>query len=364
MKINCNEPVHVRTRKLGNGNESIFLDIVIGGKRKQEYLKLYLLAGEGREVKARNKETMRLANAVKAQRIVEIQNGKFKFESAGKRSVPFLEYYDKVVDAIKDKRSENFVRLYRYARNYVVKAIGKKTIAIQDVDKGFVLSFIKEISQLKKSSQKTYLELFNFVVNHAVKNGMLAKNPYSLLDSDFKPKPAESNRVFLTIDEVKRLIDTECPNETVKNFFLFSCFTGLRHCDVLRLRWENVVMLPDGEWQLDIVQKKTKSRVVVPLSDNARRWMPEKGDGLLYSMPSDVVSYRAIEIWRKKAGIDKNVKFHTARHTYATLLLYYGADLYTVSKLLGHKDIKTTEIYAKVVDETKRKAANLIPKIG
>jgi site-specific recombinase XerD len=80
-------------------------------------------------------------------------------------------------------------------------------------------------------------------------------------------------------------------------------------------------------------------------------------------MPERSVGYDFLHRWAKAAGIKKNVTFHVARHTYATLLLYYGADLYTVSKLLGHKNVKTTQIYAKVMDGTKRKAVNLIPQL-
>lgn len=364
MRINCNEPVHIRTRKLGNGNESIFLDIVFGGKRKQEYLKLYLLAGNSREVKARNKETMKLANAVKAKRIIEIQNGKFSFENNDKKGISFLDYYDKVVESISNKRSKNFIKIYRFVRPYVVKAAGGKDITMGDIDKKFMLSFIKGISHVSESTKKTYLEMLNFVINQAVRNGILDINPYKLIDADEKPKHVESNRVFLTIEDVEKLIKTDCDHDGLKKFFLFSCFTGLRHCDVLKLTWSDVVRMPNGELQIDIIQNKTKNRVTVPLSENAIRWMPEEGEGLMFSIPSNTHSYRLMKEWGKKAGINKNISFHTARHTYATLLLYYGADLYTVSKLLGHTDIKTTEIYAKVMDESKRKAANLIPKIG
>ena len=364
MRINCNEPVHIRTRKLGNGNESIFLDIVFGGKRKQEYLKLYLLAGNSREVKARNKETMKLANAVKAKRIVEIQNGKFSFENNEKKNISFLEYYDKVVEMMKKKRSENIVRSFGTVRSYVVKANKGNDVTMKDIDRNYVMDFIKSISQVRESSKKTYMERLNVVLNQAVKDGFLDRNPYTMIDDDDKPKPVRSNRVFLTIEEIKKLINADCSNENVKNFFLFSCFTGLRHCDVLKLTWSDIVRLPNGDWQIDIVQKKTNTRVTVPLSENARRWMPEEGEGLLYRMPCDTHARLIIGKWCRNAGIDKNISFHTARHTYATLLLYYGADLYTVSKLLGHTDIKTTEIYAKVMDESKRKAANLIPKIG
>jgi hypothetical protein len=108
MNIKVNEPVHIRTRKLSNGNETIYLDIIVDGKRKQEYLKLYLLAGDSREIKNRNRETMSLANAVKAKRIVEIQNGRFDFENKDKSDIPFIEWMKNVLDGSRDIKSDNY----------------------------------------------------------------------------------------------------------------------------------------------------------------------------------------------------------------------------------------------------------------
>ena len=163
------------------------------------------------------------------------------------------------------------------------------------------------------------------------------------------------------------MIDTECCDVRVKRLFLFSCFTGLRYKDIFNLRWKNLKQIDEGVFQIELVQQKTKKPLVVPLSENALQWIPERhmdGDeNRIFQMPETSCAYDYLHKWTEKAGIKKNVTFHVGRHTYATLLLYYGADLYTVSKLLGHTNIKTTQIYAKVMDETKRKAVNLIPQI-
>lgn len=106
---------------------------------------------------------------------------------------------------------------------------------------------------------------------------------------------------------------------------------------------------------------------IIHASDNAIAWLPERGDAtdntrIFYKLPAQVGNADArLHTLTKKAGINKHVSFHVARHTFATLTLTYGADLYTVSKLLGHANMRTTQIYAKIVDENKRKAVNLIP---
>jgi integrase len=163
------------------------------------------------------------------------------------------------------------------------------------------------------------------------------------------------------------MIDTECKDVRVKRLFLFSCFTGLRFKDIFNLRWKNLVKVEDGVYQMEIVQQKTKKPLAVPLSANAMQWLPDRymdgEENRIFQMPETSCAYDYLHDWAGKAGIRKKVTFHVGRHTYATLLLYYGADLYTVSKLLGHTNVKTTQIYAKVMDESKRKAVNLIPQV-
>ena len=115
--------------------------------------------------------------------------------------------------------------------------------------------------------------------------------------------------------------------------------------------------------------QKTGKSITIPLSDNALKWLPEREGNLpesriFYKLPDQVNNADVrLRTLIKKAGISKHVTFHVARHSFATLTLTYGADLYTVSKLLGHANIRTTQVYAKIVDESKRKAVNLIPKL-
>lgn len=110
--------------------------------------------------------------------------------------------------------------------------------------------------------------------------------------------------------------------------------------------------------------QKTKSAIYIPLSNNARKWLPERGGDIVFEVDlHKAYISEFITKWVKSQGIHKHITFHCARHTFATLALTYGADIYTVSKLLGHSDIETTQIYAKVVDRKKIEAVNLIPDV-
>ena len=114
--------------------------------------------------------------------------------------------------------------------------------------------------------------------------------------------------------------------------------------------------------------QKTKENVIIDLSPNALNYLPTKrkntqNNELVFSLPRVDVVWDMLQDWAARAGLQKHISFHTARHTFATLGIFYGADVYTMQKLLGHKNINTTQIYAKVVEESKRKAVNLIPKL-
>lgn len=370
------EPIKVRTRKLSNGNETIYLDIINDGKRVREYLKLYILAGNTRDIKARNKETMELANAIKAKRIIAMQCGKYGFEDANAKKLKLMDFFKSIREDALMTKSANFCGTLRSTMNYLERYMKGDSVTFKDIDRKFVEGFIRFLRvtpsektgvPIGKESVYTYYMCLCITLNKAVKRGIIDRNPCDLIPSEDKPRRGESNREYLTLEEVKKMIDTPCRDARVKRMFLFSCFTGLRYKDIFLLRWKNFHEIEPGVWQIETVQQKTKSQVVIPVTDNALKWLPERGidgeENRPFVMPETSIAYDILHQWSKDAGIRKNVTFHVARHTYATMLLYYGADLYTVSKLLGHKNVATTQIYAKVMDESKRKAVNLIPEI-
>ena len=368
------EPVRIRSKALEDGVESLYLDIYMDGKRKKEYLKMYLLPETTKENKRKNKETLALANAVKAKRTVELQNGLYDFEATKPQDVPLLDYMAEYHKMTVGKKKPRTTRLYKNTIAHMKGFIGRRKVMMSDVDKNFVEKFVEYMNNLdnghggtmKQSSIRTYWSALVSILNKAEKDGMIRKNPCVMMDSSDKPKAPESTREYLTLEEVKRLIETPCSVKRVKQVFLFSCFTGLRLGDIKKLERKNLVEVEEGVFQLEIIQQKTDKVLAVPLSDNALAWIPDETEdkkGKMFTMSQNQRSYDALDEWAKKAGIKKHVTFHVGRHTYATLLLYYGADLYTVSKLLGHANVKTTQIYAKVMDESKRKAVNLIPEL-
>lgn len=335
-----------------------------------------------------NKELIRLANAVKAERIISIQNGEFGFKDLKRtRKLNFIQYLEKMAETYEANGQTACGVLMRSAIRRLVDYKGK-VIPFSAVTKEYLIGFIDYLNNEKYDFDKkgwrradkprklsgVYKEaLFARVMvalNKAEREGIILKNPGKSIDASLKPRTEEKSRAFLTLDEVKIISETEYrPNNDIKPAFMFACFTGLRYSDIYKLTWGELTVGPDGTMRLDTKMKKTGKDIFIPLSDNAIAWLPERGDAtdnarIFYKLPDQVGNADArLHTLTKKAGINKHVSFHVARHTFATLTLTYGADLYTVSKLLGHANMRTTQIYAKIVDENKRKAVNLIPAL-
>ena len=176
-------------------------------------------------------------------------------------------------------------------------------------------------------------------------------------------KQADTKRTFLSLSELNQLVKADCPNPILKQASLFSALTGLRFSDIEKLKWSEVIHNKDSGYSLEFQQQKTKSNEYLPISEQAYSLLGEPKEpqqkvfeGLKYSAHQNSLLLK----WVISAGIQKHLTFHSFRHTYATLQLEADTNLYTVSKMLGHKDIKTTQIYAKVVDQSKRQATNKI----
>jgi integrase len=212
---------------------------------------------------------------------------------------------------------------------------------------------------VSRNTAATYFSIFKAGLKQAFIDG------YLTVDLSAKIKgiqEQETRREFLTVEELNQLAATPCEQDTMKRAALFSALTGLRHCDIQKMRWKEIQI--DGDQaRLNFTQKKTKGVEYMPISAQALELCgePRKPEQLVFEdLPAPSWISGPLKTWIKKAGITKKITFHCFRHTFATLQLTNGTDIYTVSKMLGHTNVKTTQIYAKVVDEKKEKAAHAI----
>lgn len=212
---------------------------------------------------------------------------------------------------------------------------------------------------ITRNTASTYFSIFKAGLHQAFIDG------YLTVDIAAKAKNiaySDKQREYLTIDELNTLAATPCDRPIMKRASLFSALTGMRHSDIQKLKWKEIIK--DGEhYRILFTQQKTKGVQYMPISDQAYQLCGERGepDRLVFEGLQDPSWInKPLERWIKAAGITKHITFHCFRHTYATLQLTNGTDIYTVSKMLGHTKVTTTQIYAKIVDEKKEQAADTI----
>lgn len=376
-QIKAKEPIKIRFKKLAKGNKSIYLDYYKNGCREYEFLGLYLIAEKTPLDKIANKNTLAAATKIKADRIVDLINGVANIKHK-KNKILLQDYFINYTESRHITKIDYTLK----AVMQITKTISEETkkITLSDIDKKYCLHFLNYLTDesnkgykgrlgksIKLTTAKAYYSVFNKVLNKAVKDGYININPFTQVDKEDKIKASEAEREYLTTEEVQRLINTPLKTKyDIKEAFLFSCFTGLRISDIRKLSLNNITT-DKGVKRLILTQQKTKNINSFILSEQSLKWLPtkarQKETEPIFKLPTKKALNKSVKIWADEADIAKNISFHTARHTFATMMLTFGVDLYTTSKLLGHTNITTTQIYAKIVDKKKDEAINLVDKI-
>lgn len=343
------EPIRIRRKKLTNGNVSLYLDIYLNGKREYEFLKLYLIPEKTKADREANRQTLQLANSIKARRIVEVQNGEHGFKSAYASDTLFFDYYRAMCARRLGAESTGNWGNWKSCLKHLQKYEPNERDRIKD-------------HPLSRNSRVSYFNKLRACLNQAYEDRIIPINPMRGVEG-FKAE--EGTRMYLTIEEVQRLAQTECEYPAIKRAFLFSCLTGLRRSDVIRLTWGDVHQ--QGEFtRIIFKQKKTSGQEYLDIPPQAAELMGERGKDAEHIFPnihSPSCTNETIKRWVLRAGIHKDITFHCGRHTFAVMMLDLGTDIYTVSKLLGHRELSTTQIYAKVLDKNKQAAVAKIPDI-
>ena len=351
--------VTLRKRKLPSGKVELRLDIYHYGKRRFESLGLYLNGD-----KLHNREVTNLAEIIRAKRELEIQSSANGIIPPSKKKQSFTAFLEKLGSSKNRKETQaNYRNVVQHLRTYV-----KGELYFAELDKTVIEGFKDYLLEhFSQNSAWKYLSIVKSGLSKAIRDGMINTNPAY----DVRIKLVDSLPKFLTFEEVQSLSNTQCANKNVKNAFLFSCFSGLRYSDVVKLRWDDI-----SGGCVTFRQQKTKQSERLYLSRQALRILEGQktlgGEGetvdhqhsdLVFPLPRQSSVDKALKRWAMRAGLNKSISFHRARHTFATLSLSYGIDIYTVSKLLGHRHLETTLIYAKVIDEKKRQAVDLLPEL-
>ncbi len=339
--------VVIRRQRNATGDH-LYLDIHEGAVRVREFLRLYLTGD-----KVRDREAMLMAEQIRSNRLQELQARRSGLELPSfDLARDFIVFYT----ALTDSKGKVWKNTLFHLNNFQTKPL-----RFVDVSAEWIHSFRDYLSKqdLAANTIATYLDVLKTALNIAVRQHIIPQNPFVFAD---RIQRKRTRREFLTLDELHLLSATECSHPHVKRAFLTACLTGLRISDLRGLTWSQVK--PDG---LHIVQKKTGDYTHIPLSDQAITLLGERSSkkpAPVFTLPTtDDLFNRYLKRWVKKAGIEKHVTSHIARHTFATLLITQGNDLYSVQHLLGHRDIRVTQQYAKLVDAKKTAAVMSLPSL-
>ncbi|MCT4664947.1 MAG: site-specific integrase [Flavobacteriales bacterium] len=371
--------VTLRLKPIKDGRLSLYLDFYpaifnpkTNKKTRREFLRMYVLEKpKNRKDKKHKSEMLYIAEGIRQKRenelnkpeiYTEYEKGLLKKNELGKTN--FLEYFYKMVESREGKTRDSWYASYKYLNDFTNGEIlfNQLSISFFENFKQYLLSCDSRNvigKKLSKNTASSYFKKVKACLKQAYKDDYLATD----LNSQIAPiKEEESIREYLSIEELNRLVKTPCKNEVIKKMALFSALTGLRFSDINKLKWSEV-RVENSEYKIVFTQKKTKENEFHPISEQAYELLGDRLDGsmnVFEEIKYSAYNNKHLKQWVIDAGIRKKISFHNFRHTYATLLLESGTDLYTVSKMLGHKNVKTTQIYAKVVDSLKKQTVDRI----
>ncbi len=276
-----------------------------------------------------------------------------------------LEYIEKLIKEREETASESIVVNWRRLHTLLSMFAKSDYIQFSQIDMKYIeafRSFLIKAPQggskkgtISRNTASTYFSIFKAALKQAFVDGYLncdiaAKAKNIMFQS--------ARREYLSLEELNILAKTPC-DDILKRAALFSALTGMRHSDIQKLKWSEVEEY-NGGYRLNFTQQKTKGVEYMPISAQAYKLCGERkkdGELLVFAgLPDPSWISKPLERWVKASGITKHITFHCFRHTYATLQLANGTDIYTVSKMLGHTNVKTTQIYAKVIDKKKDEA--------
>ena len=359
--------VTVRKRPIKNGQTSLYLDFYpairnpkTGKLSRREYLGLYIYTNPAEKFQQEyNRSILQKAELIKCRRIESIINEEFGFLDRSKGKESFLDYFKQ--KAKESSNGRNWESAYKHFVNYANGECRFCDLSIPYCQKflDFMLSekCYHNGKPMMGTTANNHLNKLKAALRMAYEEGLLRENIARKL---VRVKGHGNKREYLTKEELVKLSKANCKSDVLRRAGLISCMTGLRLSDCILLRWENIKKSSDGGWVLDITTKKTKTDATIPISEEALALCGERGEGQVFRKLTPSVVALNLKDWIEAAGITKHITFHCFRHTFATLQLAGGTDIYTVSKLLTHSNLATTQVYAEVVNELKRDAAERI----
>ena len=381
----------LKQKLLSDGNYSLYLDYYLGRvnvkdevtgevtskvQRKREFLHLTLLATPRTPIeRQQNKETLSLAQKIRFEREQELKDSLYGYRLKKDREINFIDYFQAYIDGYTKKdfrmvqialsRFKDFLRDTPEYNKFALK------IKPEQITRDMIEAFTEYLqSRSVGEGAKSIYARFKKVVKYAIEHDVMIKNPCTGIV--IKADEQILRKDVLSLDEIQQLISThyEHENPIIRKAFIFCLYCGLRFCDVKDLTFANVDY---SNKLLKFEQNKTKghsanSGVIIPLNDGLLQLIGEpqqeqNNDSLIFPLPSYEMCLKALKRWVKRAGINKHISWHCARHSFAVNILNNGANIKTVASLLGHSGLKHTEKYTRAIDSLKQDAINSLPEL-
>lgn len=351
----------LRSKKTKKGY-SLYLDIYYKGERRFEFLRLYTSKDCTTQKPKRidnpnDKQALNLANEILLQRQYEFIKGGYQMPKK-----PIVTNLMQYLEKISEKKGNNYISFFKHFKQF----IGKDSISFDKINNNFFLSFQDYLKDkgLSNTSIYHYMNRFFILLREGTKEGVIPEMDFNVEIV----KEDEKEPIYLTLEELQKMIDCNFKlNPHDRYGFIFACFTGLRYSDISKIKWSDIEngVLSFVPTKTRNIKKHNHHIPILEQANNVLNLIPKKEgtEEIFWDISTSKITTQ-VKKWANAAGIKKNITFHTSRHTMAMLAMASEVDIYSISKILGHSDIKTTEIYAQMSANEKRNAMMKIPKIA
>jgi site-specific recombinase XerD len=363
--------VTVRKKAISKGRHSLYLDFwppvphpQTGKPTRREFLRLYTidspLSYADRE---HNKEMMNLAEDIRNHRVLNLNRSKIhpdphkRIQGSGEvLQQDFLAYFRSLAEAREGKNSGIWISVLRY-----LKKFSGGPIPFAELNEQKIADFKEYLDSryLAQNTKASYFTRIRTALKQAFRDGLLQEDLNAKITGI---KEQNTPRAYLTLEELNKLAVTPCKDAQLRRAGLFSALTGMKFIDLEQLTWHQVRQEGNRSF-LKIRRLRTGEPESHPISSQAFELLGPAGKSTERVFPGlykSVYNNSALSHWLEDAGIKKNMTFSGFRNSYAVNQLFLGTDIYTVSKMLMHRDLKSTMVYAKIADELKNIAANRI----
>ena len=368
-------PVQLRKRKNADGTTRLYLDIYetiskpdVTTQKNRYYETLTdckLLKASNPADREENRNRLNLAMSILNERQRQIIADGYNVKQNYRHGADFLKVFDNYVKAYSKKDVRVFHSCYLKFKQFLKEERNETAINAKEVNQVLIKDFKEYLeSTLNGEAPATYFKRFKKFLKAATKQNVFTVNPG--LEVTIKESKGISKEI-LSIEDLQSLASTECKSDQIKIAFLFSCYSGLRWVDVKALIWDNIDL---KNRRLKIKQSKTghilnqnlEGFTFETLTRLFEKSKPKNIDPV-FQLPSFSYVLRVLKDWSRNAGIERNITWHSARHTLATNVILYGSDSSTASEIMGHKNLDYIQRYVHIVDEMKQRALAKIPQI-